>query len=142
MAHIQKRCLKCQGSIPAHTRICPKCGASDSAWRARYRGPDGRERSKTFDRKADAENWLTGRESAKLRGEWIDPTAGRIRLIDFATEWMAGVVHLRPSTRNRYQSLLKVHIEPALGQAPLSMISPHDVRGFASAMLQAGLSPT
>ena len=27
-------------------------------WRARYRAPDGRERSQTFDRKVDAQQWL------------------------------------------------------------------------------------
>ena len=30
-----------------------------NSWRARYRGPDGRERNKTFRRKSDAEYWLT-----------------------------------------------------------------------------------
>lgn len=29
-------------------------------WRARYRGPDDRERSKTFERRVDAERWLVG----------------------------------------------------------------------------------
>lgn len=37
-------------------------------WRARYRGPDGKERSRTFDRKADAERFLVTVESDKLRG--------------------------------------------------------------------------
>ena len=30
-----------------------------NSWRACYRGPDGRERNKTFRRKSDAEHWLT-----------------------------------------------------------------------------------
>ena len=37
-------------------------------WRARYRGPDGRERSKTFDRRVDADRWLAGVSFAIARG--------------------------------------------------------------------------
>jgi len=39
-------------------------------WRARYRGPDGRERSKTFDRRVDAERWLASVETEKAKGTW------------------------------------------------------------------------
>ena len=39
-------------------------------WRARYRGPDGRERSQTFDRKVDVERWLAQVEIDKARGHW------------------------------------------------------------------------
>ena len=42
-----------------------------------YRGPDGKERSRLFDRRIDAERWLIGQEGRKLKGEWIDPQAGR-----------------------------------------------------------------
>ena len=82
-------------------------------YRARFRGPDGREGSKTFRRRIDAERFLVSVESAKLKGEWIDPAAGKVSLRDFAEEWMSTVAHLRPSTRNRYGSLLRVHIVPA-----------------------------
>ena len=45
-------------------------------WRARTRGPNGRERSKTFERRSDAERWLTSQESSKLQGAWVDPLSG------------------------------------------------------------------
>ena len=48
MAHIQKR--------------------APGRWRARYRDLAGRERSKTFDRRIDAERWLAGVEADLLRG--------------------------------------------------------------------------
>jgi hypothetical protein len=43
----------------------------------RFRGPDGREVSRQFDRKADAQRWLDAQTSALVRGEWVDPKAGR-----------------------------------------------------------------
>lgn len=55
MANIQKRVLK--GKI---------------SWRARYRTPSGAERSKSFDRKVDAERFLTTIESSKIMG-WGTP---------------------------------------------------------------------
>ena len=45
----------------------------DDRWQARYRGPDGRERTKRFDRKVDAENWLTTNGADIVRGSWVDP---------------------------------------------------------------------
>ena len=44
-----------------------------NSWRARYRGPDGRERNKTFRRKSDAEHWLTQQRSLMAQGDWTDP---------------------------------------------------------------------
>jgi len=70
-------------------------------WRARYRGPDGRERSKTFERRADAERWLAGVEVSKSAGDWIDPALGKRTFADWAQEWSATIVDLRPSTLDR-----------------------------------------
>ena len=43
-------------------------------WRAGYRGPDGREHSKAFGRKVDAERWLRDELQKQDRGLWVDPT--------------------------------------------------------------------
>ena len=50
-----------------------KQGAGRPRWRARYRDPAGRERSKSFTRKLDAERFLVSIEDAKLRGAYVDP---------------------------------------------------------------------
>ncbi len=46
-----------------------------TAWQARYTAPDGRERTKRFDRKVDAEKWLDTNDADIARGQWIDPRA-------------------------------------------------------------------
>jgi hypothetical protein len=48
-----------------------KQGAGRPRWRARYRDPAGRERSKSFTRKVDAERFLVSIEDAKLRGAYV-----------------------------------------------------------------------
>ena len=68
---------------------------SSVVWRARYRGPDGAERSRTFARKTDAEAFLTKVEDSKLRGEWVDPSLGKTRVREFADQWLAQVENLK-----------------------------------------------
>lgn len=46
--------------------------AATSGYRARWT-VDGRERSKTFTRKSDAEKFLTSVQADMLRGQYVDP---------------------------------------------------------------------
>jgi len=46
-----------------------------ASYRARYRDPSGRERSKSFSRKVDAERWLAEVEHTKTRGMWTRGSA-------------------------------------------------------------------
>ena len=48
-----------------------------SRWYVRYRDPAGRQRTKVFDRKIDAERYLTTTEAAKLSGSYVDPRRAR-----------------------------------------------------------------
>ncbi len=63
---------------------------SRDRWRARYRGPDGRERSKTFARRIDAERFLAAMEHSKSIGAFVDPALGRVRLADWVHTWLQG----------------------------------------------------
>lgn len=89
-------------------------------WRARYRGPDGKERSRTFERKVDAERFLTTQEGRKLTGEWVDPTAGRQTFLAFADEW-AEAADWKATTRESWD-YVRARLAPVLGDLPLSSI--------------------
>jgi len=65
-------------------------------WRARYRAPDGSSRSRVFDRKIDAERFLTGVAHSKLVGADTDPSSGRVTVGEWASRWLATRVHLKP----------------------------------------------
>src|SRR6059058_1579868 len=58
-------------------------------WQATYRGPDGRERARLFDRRADAERWVAQAQADLSRGTYIDPAAGKITLADYGDAWLA-----------------------------------------------------
>jgi len=107
-------------------------------WRARYRGLDGRERSRTFDRKADAQRWLAGVEIAKARGDWIDPALGRQLFREWVEEWETTVVDLRPSTRDRDLRIARVHLLPRFGDVALGRIAPTAVRSFIGDLVTEG----
>jgi integrase len=135
MAHVQRKCSRCRGSVPTGARVCPKCGSRDATWVARYRSPGGVERSQSFDRKTDAERFLNGQEIRKARGEWTDPALGRISLADWAAEWFSSAREsLKPKTVTSYESLLRSRILPDLGQHQLAELRPSDVQAWVNAM--------
>lgn len=112
MAHIEKR--------------------GESRWRARYRDPDGRERSRTFSRKADAQRWLDTVCGELVRSTYIDPRAGRRLFRDYAEAWQGAQVH-RATTAAQVESNLKNHVLPFLGDRPLAAIRPSEVQGWVKA---------
>lgn len=109
-------------------------------WRLRYRGPDHRERSRSFRRKVDAERFAVAIESSKLRGEWIDPQLGKTTFVEWADRWMAMTVGLKPKTRQGYKSLLRTHVLPVFSDVPLARIQPVDVREWVAILSATGLS--
>lgn len=109
-------------------------------WRARYRSPDGRERSKSFARRIDAEQFLAQIEVDKAHGTWIDPTRGQTPFSEWSERWLRTTTHLKPKTRSGYESMLRARLLPAFGGAPIGEIRPIDVREWLSTMQARGLS--
>ncbi len=111
-------------------------------WRARYRGPDGRERSQTFTRRIDAERFLAETESAKAHGAWTDPALSRTTHGEYATTWAATKGNVRPRTRLNIEGRLQAHILPAFGSVALGGITPADVRAWVADLSSKGLAPS
>ncbi len=114
--------------------------ADTGRWRARYRGPDGRERAKDFDRKVDADRWLREQTTRIDRGEWTDPASGRVPLGEYAQDWLRGKVKIKESTRVSYDSLLRTHVLPTWGRVPLSAVRHEDVSAWVQQLHAGGLS--
>lgn len=110
-------------------------------WRARYRGPDGRERSQTFPKRSDAEHWLASVEGEKARGTWLDPALGKVTFAVWLEDWTSTTSNLRPATLDLYAYLARRYLLPAFGQAPLAKITAQDVRSWLASMRATDLSP-
>jgi integrase len=105
-------------------------------YRARYRGPDGKERSKTFTTERDARLWLTDVEASKASGGWVDPARGRKMFDAWFAEWLEMQV-LRPATHDLYAYLGRSYLSPTFGRVELAKITSGDVRRW-HARLSAG----
>ncbi|MCH8993084.1 MAG: site-specific integrase [Acidobacteria bacterium] len=108
-------------------------------WRARYRGPDGVEHSKTYRRHVDAERWLRDELGKTDRGAWIDPSAGEVDFAEGSEGWLRGLI-LKPKTRAGYESLLRSRVLPRFGPMPIARITPGEVRAWLTDMTDEGLS--
>lgn len=94
----------------------------------RYRDPGGEQRTKTFDRRIDAERYLTGIESAKLSGSYVDPARSRVTVGEWTDRWLAGQAHLKPTTRERYEGIVRKHIKPRWASTRLADVAHADVQ--------------
>lgn len=127
----KRREVSARLSLPNTLGVCHESGVAhierrrrrgQSVWRARYRGSDGREHSRSFDRRVDAEAFLTKIEHSKLRGEWRDPALGRTTFAEWTDRVERSRVNRRPSTRARDATLLRTRVLATFGnqQVPRS----------------------
>lgn len=112
----------------------------DRRYRARWLDPEGRERSRTFTRKVDAERHLALIEGAKLNGTYIDLTIGTT-VTEYAREWAESRPH-RTSTARRVATLIERHVATTkLGPRRLVDVRPSEVQAWVSDRAQV-LAPS
>jgi hypothetical protein len=109
-------------------------------WRARYYGLDGRERSKSFDRKIDAERWLSAQLVKLDRGEWVDPDLGRVPWAEYSEHLQASRVHVAERTAETYRAC-HARAVPLIGDIPLNRLSTELLRGVIADSTKAGYAP-
>jgi Phage integrase, N-terminal SAM-like domain len=124
-----------------HSAATPNDGAATQAalgvhqprrcrhnWVVKYR-VDGRQRKKSFpwDGKAVANNFKARVDHEGGTGDLIDPKAGEISFTVYAEKWIAQHPG-SPRTRALYESVLRNHISPAIGDTPLRRITREQAR--------------
>jgi integrase len=109
-------------------------------YQARFRDVDGRLRSAptTFATKGQADLWLATIAADMSRGEWVDPSAGKVPLDVYAVQWMDAKSSIAPKTVELYKYLLDDLIMPSLGDLPLNAITPMAVRQWRANLSKAG----
>lgn len=105
-------------------------------YEVRLRGPDGRERSRTFRTRKEAEHYERDQRVALDKGNWIDPRLATLTFRSYAERWMAERHDLRPRTVELYRSLLRVHILPAFGALAIGKLAPTGVRSWNADLAQ------
>lgn len=109
-------------------------------YRVRYRTPDRRQTDKRgFATKREAQAWADQLEVDKRRGAYVAPAAGRIKLGDYAHDWLESKHKLKPSTRATYRVITDTVIAKR-ADVPLGDISRQMVREWV-ADLSVDLAP-
>ena len=112
----------------------------NGTWRARYRpAPNSPQKTRTFSRKTDAQRWLDETTAALVTGQYVDPKAGQQTVRDYAEQWRTSQVH-RPTTAAHVETMLRLHVYPALGDRPLASVLPSDIQSLVK-RLSGRLAP-
>jgi integrase len=108
-------------------------------WRARYRDAAGKEHSKHFSRKADAQRWLDETTASVVTGQYVDPKAAKTTVREYATAWQAAQVTRAHTIRN-IDIALRLHVLPTIGDRTLGSVRPSDMQALVKT-LSATLAP-
>ena len=136
MAHIQDRW---ETTIDGRRERTVRWGQG-RRWRARYRDPDGIERSRTFERKQDAERFLANVTADVIRGAYVDPDAGKVTFATFAEQWLEAQT-FSEGTYEATELRLRIHAVPVLGRHELRAIKPSIIQAWLRG-LQSELAPS
>jgi integrase len=77
-------------------------------------------------------------EAEMLRGEWLDPNAGKIPFGEYIERWLRER-DLKARTREEYERHVRLHIRPFLGNRALSEITPPGIRAWRADLLDSGV---
>lgn len=102
--------------------------------------PAGRQRTKSFRRKADAKQFANRVE--KQRGTYVDPQLGRLLFANWAREWLQAKMNLRASSWTRDESYLRNHVMPTFGNIALARIDKLLVLAWIRELVDKGLHPS
>jgi integrase len=100
----------------------------ENRYEVRYRAPDGRERSRTFRNRRDAERFSVTVEADKSRGSWIDPRDSALTVEEVSSRWLESNPGKRASTLAADESQLRVHLLPVLGGRRIGSVTRNEVQ--------------
>lgn len=110
-------------------------------YRAVWIDPSTRkERSRSFDRKRDAEEHRTFIENSMRERPYGDPTASRKKFAEVSEAWMASRKKIRDSTRDRDTRDLRTWVFPMWGERSIGSITREEVIAWVD-QLQRGTAP-
>jgi integrase len=107
----------------------------EGRYRAYFRDPAGRQRSKTFRTKKEATKFLAEIELTKSQGAYVAPNAGRMLFGEHAERWMT-TWNTEVTTAARDQSIMRTHVLPAWGAVPLGKIDEIGLQAWVSELGQ------
>jgi hypothetical protein len=106
--------------------------SGERRYEVRLRHPDGREYSRTFRTRKDAERYQATERADQSQGNWIDPRGGATTFGAWATEWLVSDPAKSPSALARDGSILRAHLQEPLGHRRVASITRRDVQALVT----------
>ncbi len=104
-------------------------------WMARWVDHDGREQTKSFARKTDAQKWLDTEVTAKLaNGTYVPRRAGMLTVKAAYESWSAAQGHIAAKTAATRKSSWNSRVEPQWGDVLLADVKTSSVRAWVAKM--------
>jgi len=114
----------------------------DGKWRARYRDANNKEYAQHPATKPAGQRWLDEQTAALVTGTHLSPKAGSITLGEYVSEWQSRRTWA-PSTTERIERELRIHILPTFGPRRIESIQRAHVAIWAKALpLKPSSTPT
>jgi integrase len=115
--------------IKRKTARHPDNGGSKTAkrWLAIWIGPDSKEESKAFRIQDAAIKYARKQEEDIDRDEYIDRKAGKALFGPLARRWLR-LRDVGANTAARYESTLRLHVEPVFAKRQVKSVRPSEVR--------------
>jgi integrase len=104
-------------------------------WQARYVDDRGREHTKLFARKTDAQVWLDNEVTAKFAtGTYVAPEAGWVTVAAVYNSWSASQGHISPKTAATRRSAWASRVEPQWGDVAVVDVKTSAVKAWVAKM--------
>lgn len=134
--HIQDRWYKTETDANGKTaRVKTDRHGTGLRYRARYIGPDGTEKSKSFrdGQKRLADQWLKDIEADMSNGQYVDPRAAQTTFQQYTEKWLS-TLGADPNTIESMNSQLRLHAFPYIGSRPLGSFKPEHIREWVATL--------
>lgn len=101
-------------------------------WLVRFRDPQGKQRSRSFDRKAQADAYdLTVRGQVR-DATYVAPAAGKVTFTEYAERWLELQSHWKASTRRSQTQMVRLRIEPHIGMTPMRVLNHSQLQAMVN----------
>jgi integrase len=115
-----------------------RAGRGGLRWRGRFVDDNGREVTKAFSRKAEAQAWIDQQTAARITGTYVDPKSGKVTFASFYAQWSPQQVWVESTRGAMDQAAASV----PFGDVPLVDLKPSHIQAWVRAMQDKPLQPS
>jgi integrase len=111
-------------------------------YRVKFRDPTGRQRSRSFPRKADAQRFAVEMEADLARGQWLDPAGAQLSVQAWSTTFLSLCRRLEPSSQATYERDLRRFVLPRFGDYRIGFVPVEEIENWLNDEIDEGIAPS